>query len=288
MGELMNYVPAKIVAEIGATHVGNMERAKHLIKLAAFAGADYVKTQKRNPTESTPKELQSKPHPNKLFSYGETYLKHREALEFNIGQHKELKEYSEQLNIGYASSVWDISSAHEIISLNPDFIKVPSACNMHWKLLDVLFNEYEGDIHISLGMVTYQERCDINGYLAGEKCRRTVLYHCTSEYPCPFERLYLKEITNLKYNPSKEVGFSDHGYGIASDIVSYALGARWIERHFIDDRTFRHSDAAASLEPEGLRKLCRDLKAMYKALTCKDGLSTEEQKQRDKLQVKSD
>lgn len=279
----------KVVAEIGATHIGDINRAKELINLAALAGANYIKFQKRNPHESTPEDMKHKPHPNKKFAYGDTYLEHRINLELDLDAHRELKEYCESRNIGYATSVWDISSAHEIISLNPDFIKVPSACNNNKELLNVLFFEYEGDVHLSTGMLSKEEKRKLFDYFMERPiydcAKRIVLYHCTSEYPCPFERLYLNEIKTLmdQYGHLKSIGFSNHGFGIAADIAAYMLGVRWIERHFIDDRTFRHTDSAASLEPDGLRRLCRDLKMIPKALQYKDGMSPEEEEQRRKL-----
>lgn len=286
----MNYVPAKVVAEIGAVHIGSLERAKNLTRLAALCGADYVKLQKRNPMESVPKRMRNEPHPNQRFAYGDTYLEHRKALELNIEDHAKMKEYCDSIKIGYATSVWDVTSAREIISLNPDFIKIPSPCNMNQNLLEVLATEYQGDIHISTGMIMAGEKADLYVMLSEMGLEnRVVIYHCTSEYPCPFEHLYLLEIERLKRTPTKMVGFSDHGYGIAADIVAYTLGAQWIERHFIDDRTFRHTDASASLEPDGLRRLCRDLKAVYKALKSKGTeITREELEQRTKLRTDDD
>lgn len=281
-----NYGRVHVVAEIGATHVGSIERAKTLINLAALCGADFAKFQKRNPHESVPEEIKHKPHPNQRFSYGATYLEHRLALEFSILQHAELKSYCEEKGIKYATSVWDLTSAKEVVTLNPEYIKIPSACNMNWALLEFLSHEFTGDIHISTGMITPEERENLYSTINQLGIKdRVVLYHCTSEYPCPFEHLYLLEIERLAWAPCRQVGFSNHGFGIASDVVSYMLGARWIERHFIDDRTFRHTDAAASLEPDGLRRLCRDLRMIPKCLNLKTNLSTEEREQRSKLRV---
>ncbi len=277
----------KVVAEIGCVHLGEMDRAIDLIKLAHFCGADYVKTQKRNPEESVPIGLQSQPHPNSVFAYGDTYLEHRRHLEFSIKQHAELEKFAETVGIGYALSAWDVTSAREIIEyLDCDYIKVPSPCNANWALLDVLFNEYKGDVHISTGMTTAEEMKLLLNYLARHDQSRLVVYHCTSEYPCPFERLYLGEIERLcdALPELAQVGFSNHGYGIAADIAAYVLGAEWIERHFVDDRALRHTDAAASLEPDGLRRVCRDVKAVYKAMRNKDVLSEAELAERNKLQ----
>lgn len=277
----------KVIAEIGCSHLGQFDRAKDLIKLAYEAGADFAKFQKRCPEESVPAELRNKPHPTSYYSYGETYLEHRKHLELSIGQHAELKKYCEQLGIAYATSVWDLTSAREVIELNPTYIKVPSACNCDLTLLSVLYGQYNGDVHISLGMVTKSEIDRIIQFVKyqnGE--RRTVLYHCTSQYPCPFDRLHLLDIEYLQEKYAADgfrIGFSNHGYGIAADLVAWMLGAEWIERHFVDDRAIRHTDAAASLEPDGLRKLCRDFRNIRKAMTHKDELSAEEKEERRKL-----
>lgn len=283
---IKHYKKCTVVAEIGATHIGNMDRAKSLILLAALSGVDYVKFQKRNPHESVPDHMKNQPHPNSRFSYGSTYLEHRLALELSVGQHAELKEYCESKGVKYSSSVWDLTSAKEIISLGPDYIKIPSACNMKWEIISLLALEFSGNIHISTGMLSIAERSELYTHIIELGIqKRVVIYHCTSEYPCPFEHLYLREIEKLMWAPACEVGFSNHGFGIASDIVAYMLGATWIERHFIDDRTFPHTDAIASLEPSGLAKLVRDMKAIRKTLAYKEGLSPEELKQKEKLRV---
>jgi len=271
-----------VIAEIGCTHIGSLDRAKELAKLAKLSGADILKTQKRNPEESTPKEWWNKPHPNSMFSYGETYLDHRKNVELDADQHASLKEYCEDIGLEYSSSVWDMTSAKQIAALGPKLIKIPSACNCNWELLNFLLEEYDGIVHISTGMIVYNERDEILAKVAEQK-HRVVIYHCTSGYPVPFESLYLKEIPKLcKLFPN--VGFSNHGYGIAMEPVAYALGARWFERHFIDDRMFKHTDAACSLEPQGLSKLVRDLKAVQKALADKPlTLDPIEKEQRDKL-----
>lgn len=275
----------KVVAELGNIHLGKMDRAKYLIDLAVLCKADYVKFQKRNPIESVPLELQNQPHPKPAFAYGDTYLQHRINLELNIDQHAELKAYCEKVHIKYATSVWDMTSAREVVQLNPEYVKIPSACNMNFEMLEFLLNEYKGDIHISTGMISHEEKMQLYCKINSQFHQRIILYHCTSEYPVPFERLYLMEIIRLAESKIfKEIGFSNHGFGISADIAAYVLGATWIERHFTDDRTIPHSDAAASLEPEGLRKLCRDLQAIQKSMAYKnEGITEEELKQRNKL-----
>src|SRR6056297_180130 len=150
--------PPKIIAEIGCNHKGEMEIAKELIMMAAkFCKADYAKFQKRNPKELLTEEEYNSPHPNPVNSYGETYGKHREYLEFDLDQHKKLVEWCNEFGIGYSSSVWDLTSAKEISELRPDFIKIPSACNLHFEMLGFLCDHFEGDIHLSFGMTTQDE-----------------------------------------------------------------------------------------------------------------------------------
>jgi sialic acid synthase len=265
----------KTIAEIGCSHIGNIERAKNLAKLAKLCGADIIKTQKRNPKESTNKELWDKPHPNQMYSYGKTYLEHRENVELPIEDHYKLKKYCEEIGIDYSTSVWDMTSTKEIVDLNPKLIKIPSACNNNKEMMLYLFDHYEGEVHISTGMLDKQERKDLISYLLSEYSRKRqkprsnlIIYHCTSGYPVPFDKLYLNEIKELKQG-NYPVGFSNHGYGIAMEPVAYALGARYFERHFIDDRMFPHTDSSCSLEPQGLSKMIRNLKATKEALNYK-------------------
>lgn len=263
----------KLIAEVGATHIGSLERAINLIKLASSNGADVVKFQKRDPVSSVPKEIADKPHPNPHFAYGKTYLEHRLALELSINDHIILKEECKKNNVDYSCSVWDLQSAEQIVSIDPLFIKIPSACNKHENLINFCLKNFSKQIHISLGMLNLDERSYITEKFNDD---RVVFYHTTSEYPCPFDRLYLKEIQKI-FNKCGKAGFSNHGYGIAADIAAIALGASFVERHFIDDRTFRHTDAAASLEPGGLRTLKRDIVNVSMALKYKTFECTEEE-----------
>jgi len=291
MSTTMSYPIPKIIAEIGCNHKGDFEIAKELIQLAKECDADYAKFQKRNPSELLSKEEYDKPHGVPYNAYGDSYGKHREFLEFDIDQHRALKAFAESIGIKYACSVWDITSAQEIISLNPDFIKVPSALNNSTKLLEFLRDNYTGQIHISLGMTTRKEEEEILNIYKKSSKDQLVLYSCTSGYPVAFNDVCLLEINRLKehYGPSvSSVGFSGHHLGIAIDVAAYTLGAHWIERHFTKDRTWKGTDHAASLEPAGLQKLVRNIKATHQALSYKKTEILEiEKEQRDKLKNSS-
>ena len=152
------YRPCKTIAEIGCNHKGDINIAKELIKLAKDCGADIAKFQKRTPKELLTEEQYNTPHPNPINSYGDTYGQHREFLEFSKDQHEELMNYCNSIEIEYSTSVWDVTSAKEIVELNPNLIKVPSASNTHYEMLEVLRDGYKGDVHVSFGMTTKDEQ----------------------------------------------------------------------------------------------------------------------------------
>ncbi len=284
-----DYKEPKVIAEIGCNHMGKMEIAKELIDLAKQAGAKYVKFQKRNNKELLTEEQYNAPHPNPHNSYGDTYGAHREYLEFNVAQNKELKEYCDKIDIVYSTSVWDVTSAKQMISFNPQFLKVPSACNNNFEMLKVLRDGFKGQVQLSIGMTKKNEVEDIVKFfeLNDQAKSRLLLYSCTSGYPVPAEDVALMEINWLYENYGNrvnEIGFSGHHLGIALDVAAYTLGARWIERHFTKDRTWKGTDHAASLEPGGLSKLTRDLNSAYLALNYKSvEILPIEKVQREKL-----
>jgi len=268
------YQTPKVIAEIGCNHMGDMAIAMDLIRLARECRCHVAKFQKRNNRELLTEEQYNAPHPNQWNSYGETYGAHREFLEFSVEQHKELKSFCESINIEYSTSVWDVTSAHEIIALNPGFIKVPSACNNNYAMLKVLRDTYHGEIHISFGMTTRSEESEVVRFFEDNSSAksRLVIYSCTSGYPVPFRDVSLLEINRLYQNYGnrvKEIGFSGHHLGIAIDVAAFTLGARWIERHFTKDRTWKGTDHAASLEFPGMQKLVRDLEHAFEALNYK-------------------
>ena len=288
----MTYKEPYVIAEIGCNHMGDIEIAKSMIDMAAtFCKVDAVKFQKRCNKELLTPEQYNAPHPNPANSYGATYGEHREFLEFNVDQHRELQEYCKKMGIEYSTSVWDLTSAKEIASLNPKFIKIPSASNNNTAMLEWLCDNYEGEIQISFGMTTHEEEKQIVELFERKgRNKDLIIYCCTSGYPVPMKDVCLLEITRLykEYEDRvKAIGFSGHHNGIAIDVAAYTLGATMFERHFTLDRTWKGTDHAASLEPDGMRRLKRNLEQTYEALTYKSQeILPIEQVQRDKLKYR--
>lgn len=279
----------KIIAEIGYNHKGNMDIAREMIYTAAtYCNVDGVKFQKRNVKELLSEDEYNAPHPEPYNSYGKTYGEHREFLELDADQHRQLMAWCNKYGVEYSTSVWDVTSAQEICALHPKLIKVPSACNLNKALLEFLCDNFDGEIHLSLGMTNKDEEERILQFFESKKRNKDlVIYACTSGYPVPFNDVCLLELTRFRKEYSgrvKSIGFSGHHLGIAVDSAAVALGAEWIERHFTLDRTWKGTDHAASLEPDGLRKLARDCRAVATALSYKQkDILDIELVQRDKL-----
>lgn len=288
----MEFKKPYVIAEAGCNHMGQMEIAHEMINTAAiFCKVDAIKFQKRCPKELLTPEQYNAPHPHPYNSYGPTYGAHREFLEFTVEQHAQLKKWCEEVGLTYATSVWDMTSAKEIASLEPKFIKIPSACNTHYEMLNWLCDNYKGEIQISFGMTTHEEEEKIIQLFENKgRNKDLIIFNCTSGYPVPFKDVCLLEINrmrNLYEDRVKGIGFSGHHNGIAVDVAAYTLGANIVERHYTLNRTWKGTDHAASLEPDGIRRLARNLEAAYDALHYKTSeILPIEQVQRDKLKYR--
>ena len=285
-----NYKDAIVIADICCNHMGDFNYAKKMIKEAKEHGVDIVKFQKRDIQTwvNRKPELYNAPHPNPINSFGKTYKEHREFLEFSIEQQKELRDYCKKLGLLYSISAFDLESAKQIISIQPDVAKIPSASNMNYELIDYLCDNFDGEIHISFGMLNKEEVEKIIEYFCQKKRNEDlVIYACTSGYPVMPKDTCILEVADLKnkYNDKvKGIGFSGHHLNTAIDIGAYVLGAQYFERHFTLDRNLKGTDHKLSLLPDEFKKLKYDLADVKKSLTYKpDGLLAIEKKERTKL-----
>ena len=242
------------IAEIGCNHCGNFELAKMMIYIAKYiCKVDAVKFQKRTIKACLTEEEYNRPHPVPQNSYGKSYGEHRSYLEFSKYKHMKLKEYCDEIQIDYGCSVWDIQAAKEIISIRPAFVKIPSACNNNIELLEFIVRNYDGPIHLSLGMLHKQETHELIEYIKKRGySKRIVLYHCVSGYPIKTEDVCLLEIMSLMKEKEtfRGIGFSGHHKGINIDLGAIALGAQYIERHYTLNHHLKGTDHIASLEPD--------------------------------------
>ena len=249
------------IAELGLNMNGSMETAYEMVKMAAFCGVDAVKSQKRTVKEYLTEEQYNRPYDNPS-SFGKTYGEHREVLELDKYQHNRLMGYAKELNLVYFTSVWDITAAQEMNEIGIPIFKIASASLTYDALLEEI-KSFDRPIYMSTGMSTLEEVDHAVDILKGSDL---TIFHCTSCYPCTFDDLRLGIIPFLLERYNLPVGLSGHHRGIAVDIAAITLGATKLERHFTLDRTMKGTDHAASLEPGGLHKVVRDIRATERSM----------------------
>jgi len=245
--------PVFIVAEIGINHNGDINIAKKLIDVAVEAGCDAVKFQKRTiELVYTPEEL-ARPREN---PFGPTNGDLKRGLEFGEREYQEIDRYCREKKIIWFASPWDIKSVDFLEKFNVPCYKIASACLTDDELLRKV-RATGKPVILSTGMSTIEQiKHAVN--VLGEQ--NLVLLHCTSTYPSKDEELNLKVIPWLKENFNSPIGYSGHEVGVYSSVIAVVLGANMVERHITLDRAMWGSDQAASLEPQGLKRLVRDIR----------------------------
>ena len=242
-----------IVAEIGINHNGDINIAKKLIDMAVFAGCDAVKFQKRTiELVYTPEELSKE----RESPFGATNGDLKRGLEFGKKEYKEIGRYCKQRGIMWFASPWDVKSVDFLEKFNVLCYKIASACLTDDELLKYVKSKGR-PIILSTGMSTIEQIKHAVEILGEDNL---VLLHCTSTYPSVDGELNLKVIPWMKENFNCPIGYSGHEVGVYSSLVAVVLGACAVERHITLDRAMWGSDQAASLEPNGLNRLVRDIR----------------------------
>jgi N-acetylneuraminate synthase len=245
--------PCYIIAEIGINHNGDVDLAKRLISVAVAAGCDAVKFQKRTvDVVYTAKELAT-PRPT---PFGETNGDLKYGLEFDAEDYAEIDKFCRQVKIDWFASPWDEGSVDFIQMFNPPAYKVASASLTDDHLLRHI-RKTGKPVIASTGMSTYEEIDHAVEVLGKDDL---LLMHTTSTYPAKYEQLNLKAIPNMIARYEVPVGYSGHETGIPTSVAARALGACCVERHITMDRAMWGSDQAASLEPNGISRLVRDIR----------------------------
>jgi N-acetylneuraminate synthase len=252
--------PTYVIAEIGLNHNGDVGIAKQLIDIAAEAGCDAVKFQKRTPEICVPPEQRSVERDT---PWGRmTYMDYRYRVEFEDEQYQEIDNYCSKVGVHWFASPWDVPSVHFLEKFNVVTHKVASASLTDHELLGAI-RDTGKPVILSTGMSTIEE---IDKAVEVVGTERLILLHATSTYPMPAKEANLRTITTLSARYGVPVGYSGHERGLQISLAAVALGAVAVERHITLDRTMWGSDQAASLEPEGLRHLVRDIRILQDAL----------------------
>lgn len=253
--------PAYLIGEIGLNHNGDVEIAKQLIDVAADAGMQAVKFQKRTPAISTPEHMKAVPRST---PWGDmTYLEYRYRVEFDRDQYIEVGDYATMRGLDWFASPWDEPAVDFLEDLNVVAYKIASASVTDLGLLAAVAATGKPVI-LSTGMSTLDQIDRAVDALATD---RLVILHATSTYPLPPEEANLRTIGTLATRyPGIPIGYSGHEPGLQISLAAVALGAATVERHITLDRTMWGSDHAASLEPHGVQTLARDIRIIETAL----------------------
>ncbi len=251
--------PCYVIAEIGINHNGDIDIAKKLINVASGAGCDAVKFQKRTIDVVYSKEELAKPRES---PFGMTNGDLKRGLEFELEEYQEIDRYCREVKIDWFASCWDEASVDFIAQFNVPCFKVASASLTDDNLLHHT-RKVGKPIILSTGMSTLQE-VDHAVEVLGKQ--DLALLHACSTYPAFYEELNLKVIDVLRDRYGVPVGYSGHETGLPSSIAATVLGACIIERHITLDRSMWGSDHAASLEPNGITRLIRDIRLIEKSM----------------------
>ena len=247
-----------ICAEIGINHNGDVEIAKKLIDVAVTSGCDAVKFQKRTIKEVYSKEILDTPRES---PWGTTNRDQKLGLEFEKNEYDVIDKYCKSKNIEWFASSWDIDSQYFLKQYNLKYNKIASAMLTHKKLLEIVASEKKHTF-ISTGMSTLEEIKTAVEIFRKHDCPFE-LQHSNSTYPMALNEANLKCIETLKNEFKCNVGYSGHeSIGYLVCIVAVVLGANSIERHITLGRSMYGSDQAASLEPIGLERLVKNIRAM--------------------------
>jgi N-acetylneuraminate synthase len=246
--------PCFIVAEIGINHNGDIEIAKKLILVAKDAGVNAVKFQKRTPELCVPPEqrMVMRETPWGYISY----MDYRNKVEFNFEQYREINDFCKKQGIIWFASVWDEPSVDFMESFDVPCYKISSALLTNDSLLQYARTKGR-PIILSTGMSSLEE-IDHAVNILGKK--DLILLHTCSVYPAYYTELNLRVIPMFQERYKMPIGYSGHETGLPSTVAAVALGACLVERHITLDRAMWGSDQAASLEPNGITRLVRDIR----------------------------
>lgn len=253
--------PCYIIAEIGINHNGEMSICKDLITAAHAAGCDAVKFQKRTPEICVPRDQWDK---ERETPWGRmTYIDYKKRMEFGVEEFAEIDAFCKSLGIDWFASCWDQPSVDFIEAYDPVLYKMASASLTDLDLLKKVKSTGKPMI-LSTGMSTMDE---IQVAVKELGLDNVLIAHSTSAYPCKPAELNLRMISTLReMYPDTPIGYSGHETGLATTETTIALGASFVERHFTLDRAMWGTDHAASVEPEGFKRLVRNIREIEIAL----------------------
>lgn len=253
-----------IIAEAGVNHNGDLILAKKLVDVAKEAGVDYIKFQTFLPEKLVSKYTQKAEYQKENTGSAETQLEMLKKLALTNKNFIELKNYCDEVGIGFISTPFDLESIQFLESFNMDFWKVPSGEITNLPYLEAIAKTGRKVI-MSTGMCDIKEIEKAVEVLEKNGTCEIVLLHCTTQYPTPYEQVNLRAMKSIALATQKSIGYSDHTNGIEVSIAAVAMGAIVIEKHFTLDKNMRGPDHKASLDPKELKELVHAIRNIERA-----------------------
>ena len=251
--------PCYIIAEIGINRNGDIDLARRLISVAVAAGCDAVKFQKRTVDVVYSADELSRPRES---PFGTTNGDLKRGLEFGYDEYRLIARYCREVKMPWFASCWDEGAVDFMCQFDPPCFKIASASLTDDALLRHTRSQGK-PIILSTGMSTVEEIDHAVEVLGRDDL---LLLHACSAYPAHYDELNLRAIPTLHNRYQVPVGYSGHETGLPATVASIALGASCIERHITLDRAMWGSDQAASVEPNGVARLVRDIHTAERAM----------------------
>lgn len=252
-----------VIAEAGLNHNGSLNIARQLIDVAAVAGADAVKFQKRTVDKLAVKSVLDAKD-DRFPEFGSTYRGIREYLEFDAAQYAELKQYAEAKGLDFMVTAFDTDAVDFLEALGVESYKLASHSLTNLGLLEYLAARAKPTI-LSTGMADLEE-IDRAVAIFNSCGTPLALMHCVSAYPTPLHECNLAMVDVLKQRYGLVTGYSGHELGYLPSVLAVARGAQLVERHFTLSRTMTGFDHKISLEPDELIAMVRDIRAVGKII----------------------
>ena len=250
-----------IIAEAGLNHNGSIKIAKQLIDVAADAGVDAVKFQKRTVDILATKETLDAAD-DRFPEFGSTYREIREYLELNFDQYIELKQYSKSKGLDFIVTAFDEEAVDFLLKVGVDRFKLASHSLTNFDLLEYL-SQYKKETILSTGMAELDEIDRAVEIFKKHDCPLSLM-HCVSAYPTPLDECNMSMMNNLKQRYELPTGYSGHELGFLPSVVAATMGAQLIERHYTLDKSMTGFDHKMSLDPEELTLMVKDIRLVDK------------------------
>ena len=241
--------PAFIIAEAGINHNGSLTTAKKLILEAKQSNADAIKFQ----TFSA----------NDLASKKSKFYDLFKKLELSYDQFAELSDYAKSNNIIFLSTPFSFDAVDLLTKLKVPAFKIASGDLTNLPLIKYAASKNKPMI-ISTGMSDMSEVFDAIKTICSTKNNKISVMHSVSGYPTPIDQVNLNVMQTIAKKIPYPIGFSDNGSNDLVPIISVAMGAKLIEKHFTLNKKMKGPDHSISCDPKQLKKIVMNIRMTEK------------------------